>query len=237
MPYAVASFSRAKRRQALLNHYQFLQSTAKISFFEALPNQPVLWEQQSDDDKFSITLSYPPLASFECELSLNFLVNGTLVQVLGFVIVPGYLVGITSSQALLFSQVQGQRDPTLLRHATRTLHDISPAALLVNTAFGLAGALGIGQAVGISRAKQVCVSKTNHFDYDIFWEQFQGEWLASGFYQFDTDAPEKPIEEIKAKYRTRTLRKRQYKQQVRQLVAANFRAAFINTISVGAVAD
>ncbi|WP_223653972.1 DUF535 family protein [Hymenobacter psoromatis] len=187
-----------------------------------------MWENVASDKRFSIELSYPVRAWFEGELSLNFLVAGTLVQMLTFVIVPGATVGIAAPQALLISQVQGTKNGELLRHATKCLHDLTPASLLVNATYGLAAALGIGQAVGISTREQLGRGSKLYFDYDSFWQQFRGEWLASHFYQLDINAPEKPIEEIKAKYRPRTLRKRHYKQQVRQLVAANFWGNFMS---------
>ena len=225
--YAVASFSRPVRLAAILHHYRFLASVVRPDFFAAVARKPICWQDIIGGERFRIELSYPVLAWFEGELSLHFMVDDTLVQMLTFVIVPGHIVGLAAPQALLISQIQGTKHGELLKHATKCLHDLTPATLLVNVAYGLATALGLDHAVGISTREQLGRGSKLHFDYDSFWRQFRGEWLATPFYQLDLNAPEKPIEEVKAKYRSRTLRKRQYKQQVRQFAAAHFQHAFM----------
>ena len=227
--YAAASFSRAVRLATILHHYQFLAAVVRPDFFTIVAQQPILWQDSVGEEQFRIELSYPVLAWFEGELSLHFLANDTLVQMLTFVIVPGTTVGLAAPQVLLISQVQGTKNGELLKHTTKCLHELTPASLLVNVAYGLAAALGLDHAVGISTREQLGRGSKLHFDYNSFWQQFRGEWLATPFYQLDMNAPEKPIEEVKAKYRSRTLRKRQYKQLVRQLATANFLTHFTRT--------
>lgn len=230
--YAAASFPRAVRLATILHHYRFLATIVRPDFFTTVVQRPTLWQEAVGEEQFRIELSYPVLAWFEGELSLHFVANGTLVQMLTFVVVPGATVGLAAPQALLISQIQGTKNGELLKHTTKCLHDLTPATLLVNVAYGLASALGLDHAVGISTQEQLGRGSKLHFDYDSFWQQFRGEWLATHFYQLDINAPEKPIEEVKAKYRSRTLRKRQYKQQVRQLAAANFLASFTGAAPV-----
>ena len=225
--YSAASFSRRTRLAALLNHYQFLSARVRPEFFGQLPAQPVLWRAQCGADEVSITLSYPQLVGFECELSLNFFFNSTLLQVVGFVIVPGHVVGATTEHALLLSQVQGTRHAALLKQATKTLHDSTPASLLVNAAYGLAEALGITGAAGVSSAEQLGIPGGHHFDYDAFWQQFRGERNSQNLYLLAVPAPERPLLEIKHNHRARTLRKRHYKQQLRESVARQFSQAFL----------
>lgn len=217
-PYAVASFSRAQRLATLLNHYHFLAGAAGPRFFACLPTQPVVWRTSCPGEEFTIRLSYPVHAGFECELGLHFCRNGAVLQVLGFVVVPGGVVGAAGAQALLFSQVQGAHDAAGLKRATRTLHDIAPAALLVHAAYGLAAAWGIAYAAGVSRAEQVSMGAGNRFDYDAFWQQFQGTRTAQGLFLLAIPAPERPLESIRANNRGRHLRKRLYKKQVREAV-------------------
>lgn len=166
-PYAALSFTRKARLAAILHHYQFLQRRVAPGFFAGLAQAPVLWQQQCGPDLFTITLSFPPRSGFEGELTLSFCCNATVLQVISFVIVPGELVGSPSEQALFICQVQGERHPELLKHATKTLHDCTPAVLLVNAAHGLAAALRIGQLVGISTEEQLCRASIC-FDYAGF---------------------------------------------------------------------
>jgi len=221
-PYTALSFSRPMRLAAILNHYQFLVERVTPHFFAALTRSPVLW-QQCGPDQLAITLSYPTCTGYEGELSLNFSVDGVVVQVISFVIVPGRLVGSASAQALFICQVQGTRNAPLLRHATKALHDITPATLLVHAAHGLASALGIGQLVGISTEEQLCRDKIS-FDYASFWQQFEGQRTAANLFLLAGPAAEKPIQQIKSNHRARTLRKRLAKQQLRLAVAQQFGA-------------
>lgn len=225
--YTAASFSRPQRLAALLGHYRFLAATVRPEFFRLLHAQPLVWQATHGADAFAITLSYPQRVGFECELSLNFLLNGVLLQVVGFVLVPGRLVGVATGQVLLFSQVQGTRQVELLRHATHTLHDTTPAALLVNAAYGLAEALGITAAAGISAEEQLGIGAGWRFDYNGFWEQFRGERTHQQLYALAVPAPERPLHEIRHNHRARTLRKRQFKKELREAVASHARAKFL----------
>ena len=225
--YLAASFSRTTRLKTILNHYHFLAAQTRPAFFAQVSQQPTIWRETWGDSSFTISLSYPQYADFEGELSLNFYLNSTLLQVVSFVIVPGQVVGVAGAQALLFGQVQGTRNAALLKQTTKTLHDITPAALLVNAAYGLAEALDIGHAAGVSTAEQLCYRTGSYFDYDGFWQQFGGQPTVHNLFLLDIPAAEKPLAEVKAKHRARTLRKRLYKQQVRAAVAAHFRTAFL----------
>lgn len=224
--YLVASFSRPKRLAALLHHYDFLTATVGTTFFEQVAQKLIIWQEQHEAGCFAISLSYPALVGFEGELSLHFTVNGILLQVLSFVIVPGHLVGAANKPALLLSQVQGTRQPILYKQTTKALLDITPAALLVHAAYGLAQALRIDHAAGVGTQEQICYGPTNYFNYDTFWEQFGGSRIDGGLFRLTIPAPEKPIECIKRTYRARTLRKRHYKHALRQAVEQRCRATF-----------
>lgn len=225
-PYAALSFTRQMRLAAVLTHYQFLRQRVGPSFFASLAHGPVLWQQQCEDDLFTISLCFPVRSGFEGELTLRFCCNKTVLQVISFVIVPGALVSSPSERALFICQVQGERHPELLKHATKALSDSTPAVLLIHAAYGLASALHIGQVVGISTEEQLCSAKIS-FNYAAFWQQFDGQRTAANLFLLATPALEKPIQQIKSKHRARTLRKRQCKQQLRATVAQNFEAAFM----------
>ncbi len=224
--YTAVSFSRRKRLTVILNHYDFLTATVGADFFRLVASKPVIWQEQRGADNFTIVLSYPALVGFEGELSLSLRVNDVLAQVVSFVIVPGHLVGSGSAQTLFLSQVQGAHHPALYKHATKTLLDITPAALLVNAAYGLAAALGIRHAAGISTAEQLSHGSGNRFDYDAFWAQFGGERTADQLFLLTVPAPEKPLESLKSNHRARTLRKRQYKLALRRAVEQTCRTSF-----------
>jgi uncharacterized protein VirK/YbjX len=227
--YAAANLPRAIRLLAIYNHYRFLADKVGQFFFTALANKPIIWEEQRDEDVFAITLGYPRLAGFEGELSLSLRLNSTFVQMATVVIVPGRVVGVASEQVLFITQVQGAKDVALMRYATKVLHDITPAVLLINATYGMAAALGISCAVGISTERQLGAGAKQYFDYNIFWEQFAGEPLASNLYWLPMPTPEKPLEQVKSNHRSRTLRKRQFKQAVREQVERSFQHTFLKS--------
>ncbi|WP_229725239.1 DUF535 family protein [Hymenobacter baengnokdamensis] len=219
--YIALSFSRTTRLAVLLNHYDFLTDFVGPGFFNLVASQPVIWQEQRGTDRFAISLSYPSVVGFEAELSLNLMSNGVLLQVVSFVIVPGRLVGATSRQAILISQVQGTAHQGRYRHATRALLDITPATLLVQAAYGLAAALHIDQTVGISTEEQLSFGTGSHFNYNAFWEQQEGIRTAANLFLLPLIPFQKPLDSIKSKHRARTLRKRHYKQALRQAVEQN----------------
>lgn len=81
--------------------------------------------------------------------------------------------------------------------------------------------------VGTQQQSSVGTSPSGYFDYDAFWQHFNGERTANNLFVLAVDAPEKPIEEVKAKHRSRTLRKRQYKRALRVATEQNFSQAFL----------
>ncbi|MVN77933.1 DUF535 domain-containing protein [Hymenobacter sp. HMF4947] len=220
--YAASSFSRSARLDAILNHYQFLAATLGEEVFTTIAHQPVIWEMRCGEDLFTVTLSYPTLAGFEGELSVSLRLNSTLVQMVTFVIVPGTIVGTATEQALLISQVQGAKDSSLMRYATKSLGDITPATVLINAVYGLAVSLGITCAVGISSEQQLGAGPKHYFDYDAFWQQFAGEPTTSKLFLLPIPTPEKPLASIKSNHRARTQRKRDFKQEIRDTVALFF---------------
>lgn len=225
--YAANSFARPVRHAIILHHYRYLGARLQPDFFALVATRPVIWQQQAADADFSIRLSFPFKGWNEGELSLSFFRNDTLLQMLTFVIVPGAVVGAPAPHALLVCQVQGTRETESIRLATKALHDITPAHLLVHAAYGVAVALRIQHAAGVSTQERLRDGPKCHFDYDTFWQQFQGQRLANHLYLLDVEAPEKPLEEVKAKYRPRTLRKRYYKQLLRQAVAQHWQATYL----------
>lgn len=218
-PYVAASFDRRARLTILLHHYRFLSTTDKTWFFIQLARDPVLWQEQHGDDLFAIHLSYPLSVGFEAELSLNFYLNQVLIQVVSFVIVPGALVGLQTEGVLFFSQVQGVRNPALLKRATKTLNDITPAVLLVQAAYGLAQVLHLTCAAGIRSTDQLSSGTANTFDYDAFWSHLKGELSPDGHvYYLPIPTPEKPLHQVKSSKRARSTRKRAFKRQMREQV-------------------
>ena len=226
-PYASVAFDRKTRLAVLTNHYAFLKAQANQAFFPALAQEAVLWRDCIESTEFSIALSFPIHVDYEAELSLHFSIDGTLIQVVSFVIVPGATMGSTEPQVLLFTQVQGLANAEQIRKATKLLYDITPAALLIHAAYGLACAWGIGGAAGVSTAGKAGTWVYRWFDYDAFWLDLKGERSSQeSVYLLPVPPPDRPIEEIRRNHRNRTLRKRKYKRELREQVAQHWQTTF-----------
>ncbi|GAA4029096.1 VirK/YbjX family protein [Hymenobacter glaciei] len=226
-PYASVSFGRKTRLAVIANHYQFLKEQANAAFFPALAQEIVLWRDCVDSEEFSISLSFPIHVDYEAELSLHFSMNGTIIQVVSFVIAPGAAVGATAPQVMLFTQVQGLANAEQIRRATKLLYESTPATLLVQAAYGLALAWGIECAGGVSTEGKAGKWVYRWFDYDAFWQEFKGEVGSNDcIYLLPVPPPDRPIEEIRRNHRNRTLRKRKYKRELREQVAQYWLATF-----------
>lgn len=227
-PYAAASFSRATRLSVLTQHYQHLAACSNAAFFPALADQPVLWKHCQMADEYAIYISYALYVDYEGEISLHLSRNGIPLQVVSFVVAPGAAVGAPSPQVLLLTHVQGLVGLDELRDATKALQDVTPAALLVHAAFGLALAWGIDCAVGVGTAEKAGDWADRHFDYNGFWQlSFKAERLPqANLFLLAIPPKEKPLELIQRNHRARTLRKRQLKQQVREQVTSYWHLNF-----------
>ena len=211
--YISHGFSLSTKYTILRYHYEFLELRAGASFFTTLYTAPVLWSRAVDHDILTISLSYSQ-HGYEEEFCLKLSLNSTVLQVVGFVIAPGPAVGAPNSPTLLFSHVQGKKDAGLLKYVTRILGHVTPAIVLVNAAYGLAAALGIRLAAGVSNEHQV--SGPVYFDYSAFWRALGGQEIAGGLFHLPIPAPEKPITQIPSNRRSQTLRQRHFKQCVRK---------------------
>ncbi len=227
--YLSHDFDRRTRLKILLNHYGFLAGRVQTDFFVRIfDEKPLLWRERRGEDQFSIGLTFPAVGDHEGDLCLFFAVNAVPVYRLAFSIVPGPIVRIASDQVLFVGCVQGGTGCfDLIRHATRSCQDITPASLLLAAAQGIARSLGIEWMVGVGREQSVsrshCREADSFFNFDAFWKSCGAEETRNNLFVLPLPFPEKPIQLIAADHRRRTLRKRAYKRQVAQQVLACFK--------------
>ena len=116
----------------------------------------------------------------------------------------------------------------LIRSATRNCLDISPAALLLAAAEGIATALDLSHMIGIGADKQISGSTGSRLEgmvkaYDEFWITAGGLRLERSMYQLTVPLSRKPIQSIKRNHRLRARRKHEYKTVVKEQVCRSFR--------------
>ncbi len=210
--YLAKSLSRQERLFILLNHYDYLIQRVRSDFFALLIGGIPLWQDYQGEDVVAIRLLFPNGIDFEGDLALVFELNGVAIYSISFVVAPGEPLHSPSAQVIFVSRIQGTKNFELIRYCTKSCHDIVPPALLIAALQGLAGALGLRLLVGISSEERLYDSIT--FDYNAFWESFNAEKTAENLFFLPLPVVKTPIELIKGKRRERTLRKRQYKDQI-----------------------
>jgi uncharacterized protein VirK/YbjX len=223
--YLVHGLHRDMRLAALTRHYAYLADRVDENFFvTAYEDKHLLWEEAREEGHFRIALSFPRKHDYEGDLRITFERDGFLLYWMLFNIVPGHLVGSEESEAFLVTALQGASQKIdLIRDTTKLFDDTSLAHLLLAALEGLAGQLQISRMAGVGTAQQVQRQMSRNdvtfrFDYDEFWGSFIGDKAASGFYMTALPFPQKPIEEIKHKHRSRARRRRALKQQISEQV-------------------
>lgn len=241
--YLAHGLSARARLQAAHHHYAFLNGLIRGNSLAMLHDEGIrLWDAALEDIDLAIELSFP--LSFdhpgrkedqEGDLLLVFVADSRPCFAIGFTVVPVSLAGIggAAESALFIGRVQGVcRDADLVRRVTRSLGDISPRDLLWSALEGIASALHIGHALGVSNDSHVLNSERGEgftFDYDAYWQALGGTRTPQQWYWLTLPVQGKPLAEIPQKHRRRTERKRQAKAAVRQAVADCFRSNLMRT--------
>jgi uncharacterized protein VirK/YbjX len=226
--YLAQGFTVAERSSCFLYHYRRLNQALPESFLrQILQEEVTLHEISEDDNSFAISMGLSRPYDEEGELSLHLRVNGQVVFVLSFTIVPGSIVQSQAEEVLLITRVQGVKGCySKISLATRTLHNVAPAALLFAALQGLADAFRIGEIAAISATRQSCYTRECAASfkeaYDDFFAEVGMQKDASGFFHAPVPLQGKPLTLIKQGHKLRTREKRAFKQEIRLACACFF---------------
>ena len=114
-------------------------------------------------------------------------VNGDIVYVLSFAIIPGRVVGANAAEVLLVTRLQGTPGCyAQIKLATKASHEVGPSALLLAALQGVADGFGVREIAAVDAEKQssycegfaVCFKSA----YDDFFSKLAMDKTASGFY-------------------------------------------------------
>jgi uncharacterized protein VirK/YbjX len=232
--YLFSGLSWAQRLELLKAHYAFLNREHDARFFnKVLDGGLDLRRWVADGHEFSISLSGPCTVSHhrEGELTLAFNMSGVALFKLAFSVVPASGIALDDEQKLGCSermiyvgQVQGMLGQfDLISQATKLCLAIAPQDLLMSALAGLAQAWGINRVLGVRADRHLSAGSLmrppRSFDYTAFWERYHARPCASGHHVMCLPFDEKPIEQIAAHHRNRTLKKRQFKRSVSSDIA------------------
>jgi uncharacterized protein VirK/YbjX len=227
--YLGADLSRKERASILIDHYAFLKDRVEVDFFQTIVDYRLeLWQQMIGEHIYRICLTFPRTTD-EGDLSLIFEADHIDTYTLSFAIGPGSISGLVAGHALYIARVQGKgKGMNLIRSATKNCLDVSPAALLLAAAEGIATALGLSHMIGIGADNHVSASADSRPEgmakaYDEFWITAGGLRLERSMYHLPVPSPHRPIQSVKRNHRSRVLRKREYKTAVMEQVCRAFR--------------
>ncbi len=220
---------------ALANHYKFLNDHVGQDFIaNIMHDQIILWEETKKENYFYISLTYP-YYELEGDLSLIFYMNSNETFTLSFSIIPGYLIDVTDGQVLLITRSQGRIGSfDFIKSATKILHETTPVALLIIAIMAIVSSLKISTIAGVCSKEQVIVGGVAYANktfstYEKLWIAVGGEKINEKAYRIPTVFQQKPLSEIRQKYRSRTKRKREFKKAVYNHVIRNFNEKCLST--------
>jgi hypothetical protein len=235
--YLSRRFTLAQRATCFLHHHQRL--------FDALPERwlnqllqsgLIVHEFDSAGPRLCLTMGLSRLGDKEGELSLNFEIDGEIVFVISFTLVPGSVVQSQAPEVILLTRIQGTpRAYPQIKKASSLLCDIGLNALLFAALQGVAAAFSIDEIVAVAAVDQSAYSEefAAHFvkSYDSFYTEAGLTRVASGFFVGRIPIA-KPLELVRRSHRQRTRLQRELKLNTQE---ACYR--FVNGVIAGSVAE
>ena len=226
MDYLARGLTVPQHVECFIHHYRRLPDALSEDVLEKVLLEDILLDEMQDGgNRFAIRMGFSRPWDYEGELSLNLEVNGEIVFVLSFTIVPGSVVGSEMHEVVLISRVQGVRGCYgQIQIATKALCDVAPPAVLFAALCGIAKAFGIRAMAGITADMKpefhLCEGEANHIQeaYDGFFAELGAIRGPREFYLAPLPPPEKPMALIKRGHKLRTKRKRALKRQIAERV-------------------
>ena len=236
--YLANSFDTATRLRIMSHHYETLAACLPDLAGSAIPrNGMLLWSHPVELGTFTIRLCMPAGSYLEGDLALVFSVNAVRLHKLAFTCVPGDEVGVEAGTALLIGGSQGYPGTSaLIRPASRTIGEISPAAMLVLALQALAKRLGAAAILGVSADEQTSLRahpEQAKSCYDALWEMTGGEREGS-FYRLPDGVAWKDTSHLSNGHRPRARRKRELKEKILAQIRANAERLALSALSISA---
>ncbi len=225
--YLARGFSVSESAASFMHHYRRLHALLPDSLLrQILQEEVTLYVIPERGDRFALTLGLSRPYDNEGEVTLRLRVDGEIVFVLSFTIVPGWVVESQAAETCLITRLQGIKGCfRQIGDATRAMHDVAPARLLLAALQGVADAFGIGTVAAVPAERQTsytmdCALAFKEAYDDLFTELGLTK-SKTGFFSSALPIEQKPLTSIKRGHRVRAKKKRAFKQQV-QLACADF---------------
>lgn len=227
--YLARGFTVAEHASCFLYHYRRVYAVLPDHLFrQTLLEDFTIHEIFEDVHRFTLTMGLSRPYDEEGELSLNLCVDGEIVFILAFTIVPGSVVQSPAQEVLLVTRLQGVKGAyAQIAAATKAMHDVAPGALLLAALQGLGDTFGINEIVAVSAVRQSSYSEGGAAvfkeAYDDFFTELGMTNQATGYYSTSIPLQGKPLACIKHGHKLRTREKRAFKQLIQSICADFFR--------------
>jgi uncharacterized protein len=236
--YLASSFDTAARLRIMSHHYETLAARIPDLRKLAFPrNAIVLWTHCVELDTFTIGLCMAANQYLEGDLSLVFSINGVRLHTVSFTCTPGKEVGLGAGTVLIIGGSQGfSGTSALIRHASRSIGEICPAAMLVLAVQALAERLGADAILGVAAAEQTSLRENPEQAkprYDALWEMSGGQYQGR-FYRLPMGVAWKDSSHLSNGHRPRARRKRELKERILAQIRENVRRLPLAAFSIAA---
>ena len=222
--YLARGMGLADRYRAQTYHYRFFDRIWDAALIDRVFHQGVpVYQAERNGNSYAMLLRLSVDYFYEGEFSLHFTVDGEVIYIFSFTVVPGSVLGLAAERAMLVTRQQGVRTAfDKIRQATRDFDDVSPKFMLFHALQGLAMGLGIRTIGGVSGARHISnrdpASAIFLNAYDDFFISLGAIANASGFLCLSLPLREKPLKFIAREHRSRTVRRRRFKGEVARIV-------------------
>ena len=230
LDYLAIGLTAPQRAASFLHHYTRLHKALPVPVLRhMLQSDVTLHRIPTQALHCAITMGMSEPVENEGEMSLNMRVDGEIVSVLSFTIVPGPVVRSRAEDVVLVTRVQGVKGCfPQIQATTKALCDVAPAHLLLAALQGVANALGITEFAAINATMQRSTNLVDpglRFDksYDEFFCGLGFAQTPEGFFMSPIPIPDKPLTCIKPGHKIRTKEKRAFKREVQSACAAFLR--------------
>jgi uncharacterized protein VirK/YbjX len=233
LDYLARGLTVAQQAECFIHHYRRLPDLLPEDILvQVLLEDVLLDEFRQGDDCFTVKMGLARPWDDEGELSFNFEVNGAVVFVLSFTIIPGWVVQSDAKEVVLVSRLQGVKGSyDEIQRATRAMHDVAPPAFLFAALCGFAEAYGIKAMAGITGVMKpefhFYEGEAAHIQqaYDGFFTDLGATKGPANFYLAPLPPREKPMISIKQGHKIRTRKKRAFKRAIMQRICLLLREA------------
>jgi uncharacterized protein VirK/YbjX len=232
--YLARGFSVSDSAACFLHHYRRLQELLPDSLLrQILQEEVTVHAIPEGGERFALTMGLSRPFDNEGELTLRLRVDGDIVFVVSFTIVPGWVVESQAAEVFLITRLQGIKGCyRQIGDATKAMHDVAPARLLLAALQGVADAFGIGTVAAIPADRQTSYSMDCALAfkeaYDDLFTELGLSMNTSGFFSSALPIEQKPLTSIKRGHKLRAKKKRAFKQQIQLACADFFKASATN---------